>query len=136
MALRELRGETHRFFPRRYAPDYYDAVLGAIRGAGESYDIWENPLPGLRNLNINLRDRGFMVLPEPLGDHLPTGVTCLPITDNLPPIDLTLYTPRREATPAIRLLAETARQLARREGWIRTRRSPDPASTQPDWPGN
>lgn len=55
VALRELRGETVRFFPRRFAPRHYDAVLAALHSAGETFPVWENPLPGLRNLNLNLR---------------------------------------------------------------------------------
>lgn len=123
VALRELRGKTLRFFPRRFAPAHHDAVLAAIHSTGETFDIWENPLPGLRNLAINLRDGGFMLLPQSLGEHVPGGVTRLPLTDDLPPIDLILSVPRRELTPACRILVKTARRLAHREGWTRPNRA-------------
>ncbi|SDI08129.1 DNA-binding transcriptional regulator, LysR family [Nonomuraea jiangxiensis] len=116
VSLRELRGETLRFFPRRFAPHYHDAVLGAVRGTGAEFDVWENPLPGLRNLNVSLRDSGFMVLPRSLGRQLPSGIAYLTITDEMPPIELRLSW-QRNPSPAVTTLIRTARRLARREGW-------------------
>ncbi|MEU6788369.1 LysR substrate-binding domain-containing protein [Nonomuraea angiospora] len=119
VSLRDLRGETLRFFPRRFAPRYHDEVLAALHSTGETFDVWENPLPGLRNLNLNLSDNGFMLLPRSLGRQLPTGVTCLPLTDDLPPIELRISW-ERNPSPAATALIRTARRLARREGWTTT----------------
>jgi len=118
VALRDLRGETLRFFPRARAPRYYDDLLAALQGTGETFEVWENPLPGLRSLNVSLSERGFMVLPAALAGQLPAGVVCLALTDDLPTIDLGISR-RRDATPAVRLLVRTARDLARRERWPR-----------------
>lgn len=117
VSLCELRGETLRFFPRDRAPCYHDAVLAAVHSTGERFDVWENPLPGLRNLHINLRERGFMVLPTSLRDKFTTGVAWLPIRDALPSIDLTLCWQPRQAPHAAGLLVGTARRLARQERW-------------------
>ncbi|MFC4009478.1 LysR family transcriptional regulator [Nonomuraea purpurea] len=114
--LRDLRGETLRFFPRRFAPLYHDEVLGALRSTGEDFDVWENPLPGLRNLGVSLNDSGFMLLPRSLGRQLPGGIAYLPIVDELPPIELRLSW-ERNPSPAATALVRTARRLARREGW-------------------
>ncbi|MGI5150238.1 LysR family transcriptional regulator [Plantactinospora sp. CA-294935] len=116
VALSDLRGETLLFFPRRLAPHYHDTVLAALRSSGETFDVWENPLPGLRNLNLNLRDQGFMFLPWSLGRQLPNGVACLSTADELPTIDLEIAW-RRHPSPPVRALVDTARQLARRERW-------------------
>jgi Transcriptional regulator len=120
VALRDLRGQTLRFFPRRYAPFYYDRVLAALHSTGERFDVWENPLPGLRNLNLNLCEDGFMFLPRSVSLQLPAKITCLTVTDDLPPIELAISW-NRQATPAMIAFVHTARHLARKEGWLRTR---------------
>jgi len=117
VALRDLRGQTLRFFPRRYAPLYYDRVLAALTSTGETFEIWENPLPGLRNLNLNLYEDGFMFLPRSVSLQLPGQIVCLPVTDDLPPIELTISWNRHAAPPVIALV-HTARLLARQEGWL------------------
>jgi len=120
VALSELRGQTLRFFPRRFAPLYHDRVLAALHSTGENFDIWENPLPGLRNLNLNLCEDGFMFLPRSVSGQLPAKIACLTVTDDLPPIELAISW-NRQATPAVTTLVRTARWLARKEGWVRTR---------------
>lgn len=115
VALRELRGETLRFFPRRLAPHYHDRVLAALHGTGETFEVWENPLPGLRNLR-SLREDGFMLLPRSVAGQLPSGVACLTVTDELPPMELKISW-RRGSGPAVTALVHTAGRLARREGW-------------------
>lgn len=92
-------------------------MLSAISSSGETFDVWENPLPGLRNLSVNLRGQGFMVLPASLGDHLTAAVAWLPISDALPAIELSMFWPRREVSQVTRLVVSAARHLARREGW-------------------
>ncbi|WP_181448955.1 LysR family transcriptional regulator [Nonomuraea aridisoli] len=116
VSLRELRGETLRFFPRSYAPRYHDEVLAGVRGTGEEFEVWENPLPGLRNLAVSLSDGGFMVLPRSLCARLPGGIAFLPLLDRLPPIELRLsWAP--DPSPAVTALIRTAHRLARRERW-------------------
>lgn len=116
IALRELRGETLLFFPRTFAPHYYDAVLSAVSSAGEKFEVWENPLPGLRNLVVSLRGTGFMVMPRSLDGQIP-GAVCLPVTDPLGPVDLELAWPR-QVSARVRPLVRTARKLARERGWL------------------
>jgi DNA-binding transcriptional LysR family regulator len=87
LALSDLRGETFRFLPRRFAPQYYDAVLAALRSTGEDFHVWENPLPGLRYFG-DLATGGFNLLPVSISRSLPSGVKCLPVADRLPTVDL------------------------------------------------
>ena len=116
--LRELRGETLRFFPRHLAPRYHDTVLAALHSTGEAFEVWENPLPGLRNLGVSLSREGFMLLPDSLTGHLPAGVCGLAISDELPTIDLALSW-TVPASAAARLLVDTAERMARAESWPR-----------------
>jgi len=117
VALRQLRGETWRFFPRSFAPHYHDAITSAVRGTGEAFDTWENPLPGLRNLAVSLRRTGFMLLPRSVGDQLPAGLACVPVDDDLPTVDLELLW-RTGSAPATLAVVGTARDLAGRLGWL------------------
>jgi DNA-binding transcriptional LysR family regulator len=87
--LKDLRGDTFRFLPRRFAPDYYDAVLAAVRSCGEDFPLWHNPFPGLRYFG-DLGSGGFHVLPKSITSSLPAGVAVLPILDPLPGIELNL----------------------------------------------
>jgi DNA-binding transcriptional LysR family regulator len=107
VALRDLRGETFRFLPRRFAPNYYDAVLGALHSTGEDFPVWENPLPGLRHFG-DIRSDGFHMLPASIGDSLPAGLTCLTIADELPPAELQLVW-RTGAGRAVEAVATMAR---------------------------
>ncbi|MFG1942948.1 LysR substrate-binding domain-containing protein [Nonomuraea sp. NPDC048826] len=118
VSLRDLRGETLRFFPRRFAPHYHDRVLAALASTGETFEVWENPLPGLRNLNLHLRQDGFMFLPGSIARLLPAGIACLAVADELPPIELAVSWNRR-GTRAVTALVHAARRLAGEEGWSR-----------------
>ncbi len=112
VALAELRGETFRFLPRKFAPDYYDAVLTAVAGSGEEFTVWENPVPGLRYFG-DLGAGGFHVLPMSIKTSLPAGLRCLPITDALPQAELVMAW-RSGAGHAVEAVASVATKLARR----------------------
>jgi DNA-binding transcriptional LysR family regulator len=109
VALGDLRGETFRFLPRRFAPNYYDAVLSALRSTGEHFPVWENPLPGLRHFG-DIRSGGFHMLPASIGDSLPAGLRCLTILDDLPPAELEMVW-RPGAGRAVEAVAAIARLL-------------------------
>jgi DNA-binding transcriptional LysR family regulator len=124
VALAELRGETFRFLPRRFAPDYYDAVLAAVAGTGEEFAVWENPLPGLRYFG-DLGAGGFHVLPKSISRSLPAGLRCMQISDELPPATLVMAW-RPGSGQAVEAVASVAAKLARGRG-----RSED--DEQRDW---
>ncbi|MGH3785033.1 MAG: LysR family transcriptional regulator [Pseudonocardiaceae bacterium] len=108
VALRELRGETFRFLPRRFAPRYYDAVLAALRATGEEFTVWENPAPGLRNYG-DLRTGGFMLLPGSIEESLPATLRCLRVRDPLPAVELEMvWRPAAgKPTEAVLAIAQT-----------------------------
>lgn len=116
IALRDLRGETFRFFPRHLAPVYYDFVVGALHSTGETFEIWHNPHPGLRNFDVRELG-GFTVLAPSIGDGLPKGVTTIPLSDPLPLIDLEALWRPESLPPQGELLLQTARCLAHTLGW-------------------
>jgi DNA-binding transcriptional LysR family regulator len=107
VALGELRGETFRFLPRRFAPHYYDAVLRAVRSTGEEFAVWENPVPGLRHFG-DFRSGGFHMLPTSIGGSLPAGLRCLTIVDDIPRAELAMVW-RPGAGRAVEVVAAMAR---------------------------
>jgi DNA-binding transcriptional LysR family regulator len=109
VSLCELRDETFRFLPRRFAPHYYDSVLRALRSTGEDFRMWENPLPGLRHFG-DVRSGGFHMLPASIGGSLPAGLTCLTVVDELPPAVLEMVW-RPGAGRAVEAVAAMARML-------------------------
>lgn len=109
VALVDLRGESLRFLPRRFAPDYHDAVLTAVASTGEEFTVWENPLPGLRYFG-DLDAGGFHVLPASISRSLPAGLRCLPISDELPPAELVMSW-RSGAGQAVEAVASVASKL-------------------------
>jgi DNA-binding transcriptional LysR family regulator len=111
VALAELRGETFRFLPRRFAPNYYDAVLAAVGGTGEEFTVWENPLPGLRYFG-DLGAGGFHLLPMSISRSLPAGLRCMQISDELPPAELVMAW-RSGAGQAVEAVASIATKVAR-----------------------
>ncbi len=116
--LCELRGETFRFVARRIAPRYFDGVLAALHSTGETFEVWENPVTGLRTYQ-NLHHGGFMLVPCTVSRHLPGGIVALEVLDDLPRIDVELTWRPEAASPALAALVATAREVACAEGWTR-----------------
>lgn len=116
LALREFRGQPFCFFARRLSPAYYDAMLAALRSAGESFEIWENAVPGMRDWK--LRDgAGFSLVPESIADRRPEGTARIHLTDELRALDIELVWEPGRLTPAARLLIDAATSYAREAGW-------------------
>jgi DNA-binding transcriptional LysR family regulator len=109
VALRDLRGHTFQAFDRALAPRYYDALIEAIQSTGETFPVWENPLPGLRHLG--LREGRFLLIPAPLAPRLPGPLACLPLADPVPDAELLLVWSPDATDPALTRLVETAREL-------------------------
>jgi DNA-binding transcriptional LysR family regulator len=114
--LSDFRGATFRFFPRHLSSGYYDTILAILDGSGETFDILENPTPGLRHLSL-LDGRGFTLVPATVGTHPPGGTVTIPLADNLPPVDLELQWRKDTTSPAIHAVATTARTLAASLAW-------------------
>ncbi|MDT0447352.1 LysR family transcriptional regulator [Streptomyces johnsoniae] len=134
VSLADLRGETFRFITREPAPGYVDAVFAALGATGETFPVWENPVPGLRN-HTEVSGGGFMLLPRSVAEHLLPAAACLPVLDDLPPVPLALVRPGRVTAPAVAALIRTARAVAAREGWRRPghrRSGPRPSRTGQD----
>lgn len=115
VALHDLRGETLRFLPRRLAPAWFDLVTAAVQGSGESFEVWLSADPRLGTFAVDDLG-GFTVVPASVGERLPRGVACVPLTDPLPTVDLVVVWRPDATSSAGHLVVETARKLAATEG--------------------
>jgi DNA-binding transcriptional LysR family regulator len=108
--LRELRGGTFCFFPRHLSPDSYDTVTAALGHTGETFPVWEEPVPTARHERLR-EGKDFTLVPRSLGEHPPAGTTVLTVLDDLPPVELRLVWRRDALSPSARALVEVARDL-------------------------
>jgi DNA-binding transcriptional LysR family regulator len=111
IALRDLRGETFRFLPRRLAPLYVDFVMAAVHSTGETFEVWQSADPRLGTFAVDDLG-GFTVVPASVGERLPRSVACVPFTDPLPEVDLDVVWRPDATSSAAQLVVETAHKLA------------------------
>jgi DNA-binding transcriptional LysR family regulator len=110
VSLRDLSDHTFCYFPRRRAPAYHDAVLAALTSTGETFEVWEYPIP---NAPLN-----FTVVPSSTAPHLPDGLVVRPISDPLPTFDLELLWNPESLSPTAGAVISTAMNLADEESWL------------------
>jgi DNA-binding transcriptional LysR family regulator len=111
VCLHDLQGETFRFLPRRLAPLYHDLVVSAVQGAGVTFDVWPSADPWL-GCHAIADLGGFTVVPASVGARLPGGVTCLPLVDPVPAVDLVVLWRPDAVLPPAELVVKAAHQLA------------------------
>jgi DNA-binding transcriptional LysR family regulator len=106
--LAELGGGRLCFLARRLAPTLYDTVIAALHHTGERFEIWENPLAGLRHLGFS-RPGDFTLVPESAVEHLTAGnVVGFTLLDDLPCLEVKLFWRPEALSPPARLLVEAA----------------------------
>jgi DNA-binding transcriptional LysR family regulator len=116
--LADFRGSTFTFFPRHLAPGYYDAIRAVLDSSGEEYEVFENPVAGLRHLSL-LDNDGFTLVPRTVGQHPPDGTVSIPLDgDDVPTVDLELLWRRGNAAPVVQAFAALASELAVSRGWL------------------
>jgi DNA-binding transcriptional LysR family regulator len=115
ISLYDLHGETFRFLPRRLGALYYDVVVAAVQSTGEVFEVWESADPWLGSLAISDLG-GFTVVPSSVGARLPNDVTCVPLTDALPSVELGIAWRPEATSPQAQLVIKAARQLTGGDG--------------------
>ncbi|GAA4554258.1 LysR family transcriptional regulator [Amycolatopsis samaneae] len=116
VALREFAGQTFRFYSSHLAPAHHAALMTALRVTGETFNYEEDPVPGLRRLD--LRDRAsFTLVPVSMARHLVTAeVAAVPLVEP-PTLDLELVWRRDDLPPAAALVVSVADTLTHTERW-------------------
>ncbi|MCO6006228.1 LysR family transcriptional regulator [Actinoallomurus purpureus] len=116
VGLREFAGQRFCHPARRLAPDRYDFMAKALERTGETFEYWESPIHGLSHLDLQDR-RSFALVAASVVGRVPVGTVTIALTDDVPPLELQMVWKRSNASAALRLLIDTARDVARREGW-------------------
>lgn len=114
--LREFAGQTFCVFARRHAPAYHDRLLAVLEATGETFEHWENPVPGIRYLNLSEGAR-FALLPDGMTAQLPTTTTAIRLDGDPAALDLSLVWRSGRPTAAVEALVATAEELAEAQGW-------------------
>lgn len=116
ISLRELRGNTFCYFPRSFAPANHEVVSAALRSTGENFPVSEHLAPGLRHPPLT-DEHSFTLLPASMIGHLPAGTVGIPLTDDLPTLDLSMAWPRASAAGPIGTVIAAANKVAAAKGW-------------------
>ncbi len=102
--------------PRRLAPDRYDFMTSALQQTGETFEYWESPIHGLGHLDLRDR-RSFALVAASAAGQVPVRTATIAITDDLPALELQMVWKRDNASATLGIFIDTARGVARREGW-------------------
>lgn len=116
VSLRELRGETFCFLNRQLAPVYHDHVFAALRSTGETFEVWEHPVPGLRQSPLRSGE-GFTVVCRSAAVRLPGGHVALELVDDLPPVVVEAVWRAGALTAAAQRFLRAARTLSQVRNW-------------------
>jgi DNA-binding transcriptional LysR family regulator len=115
-ALREFAGQRFCHPPRRLAPDRFEFMAAALERTGEIFEYWESPIHGLGHLDLQDRHSFALVAGSATG-QVPVGTATVAITDDLPSLNLQMVWKRDNTSPTLKILIDTAREIARRNGW-------------------
>jgi DNA-binding transcriptional LysR family regulator len=115
-ALREFAGQRFCHPPRRLAPGRYDFMTTVLERTGETFEYWESPIHGLGHLDLSDRRSFALVVASAVG-QVPVGTTTVPIIDDLPTLELQMVWKRDNTSAILKILVESARAVARDEGW-------------------
>ena len=114
--LRDFAGQRFCQPPRRLAPDRYDLMTTALEQTGETFEYWESPIHGLGHLDLSDRRSFALVVASAVG-QVPVKTATIAITDDLPPLELQMVWKRGNTSATLKILIDTARRVAQREGW-------------------
>jgi DNA-binding transcriptional LysR family regulator len=90
LALPALRGERFLLFPRRFAPEYYDALMAIFRQAGVEPQVVHDTNRLHTTLSLVATGRGVSLTPKCVGRLARPGVVCRPLRPRVPDIEMGL----------------------------------------------
>ena len=95
LTVSALRDERCIFFPRRFAPGYYDALMAIFRHAGVEPKVVHDTNRLHTMLSLVATGRGISLTGKCVGRLARPGVVCRPLSPRVPDIEMGLaYDPR------------------------------------------
>ncbi|MEU9123012.1 LysR family transcriptional regulator [Streptomyces sp. NPDC048506] len=108
--LAGLRDETFQLWPREMAPGYYDAVVGACRGAGFE-PVLDETASGSNAWAQIAAGRGVNLVVASLAHQLPRGITLVPLAPPRPELRLDAVWRAEHPHPAVPRLLDGCAEL-------------------------
>lgn len=106
----DLRADPMILFPRRAAPDYYDALVGVCRRAGFTPRV-SHETPSIQtNLALVAAGFGVTLLPAAIRNLQRAGVVYRPLTPPIPHVEMAAAYRRGDEGPALSAFLEVLRQ--------------------------
>jgi DNA-binding transcriptional LysR family regulator len=84
LALPALRDERFMLFPRRFAPEYYDALMAVFRQAGVEPRIAHDSSRLYTTLSLVATGRGVTLAPKCVEQLARPGIVCRPLRPRVP----------------------------------------------------
>jgi DNA-binding transcriptional LysR family regulator len=110
VTLAELRDERFIFFPRRFAPTYYDALMAIFRDAGVEPRIVHDTNRLHTVLSLVATGRGVSLTGKCVERLGRPGIVCRPLRPRVPNIEMAIAYDSRNPSPLLRsFLAVVAR---------------------------
>lgn len=115
--LSALGDRRFEVWPREMAPGFYDAVVGACRGAGFEPALDERA--GGNTVWGYIADgHGVGLINESIAEQLPRGIRLVDLADAAPVLATELVWHRDSLPPAAELACGAIRKLARERSWM------------------
>jgi DNA-binding transcriptional LysR family regulator len=115
--LSSLRDEQFEIWPRKMAPGFYDAVVGACRAAGFEPRLDERA-GGNTVWGYIARGLGVALVNGSRAEQLPSGIQLLGVSDVAPTLTIQAVWRRNDELPALDRALNAISQIAARERWL------------------
>jgi DNA-binding transcriptional LysR family regulator len=115
--LSSLRDEQFEIWPRKMAPGFYDAVVGACRAAGFEPRLDERA-GGNTVWGYIARGLGVALVNGSLAEQLPNGIRLLGVSNVTPALTIQALWRRSDELPALDRALNAISDIAARERWL------------------
>jgi DNA-binding transcriptional LysR family regulator len=115
--LSSLRDEQFEIWPRKMAPGFYDAVVGACRAAGFEPRLDERA-GGNTVWGYIASGRGVALVNGSGAEQLPSGIRLLGVSNGTPTLTIQALWRRNDELPALDRALNAISRIAARERWL------------------
>jgi DNA-binding transcriptional LysR family regulator len=115
--LSSLRDEQFEIWPRKMAPGFYDAVVGARQAAGFEPRLDERA-GGNTVWGYIARGLGVALVNGSLAEQLPSGIRLLGVSNVTPALTIQALWRRNDELPALDRALNAISRIAARERWL------------------
>jgi DNA-binding transcriptional LysR family regulator len=115
--LSSLRDDQFEIWPRKMAPGFYDAVVGACRAAGFEPRLDERA-GGNTVWGYIASGRGVALVNGSGAEQLPSGIRLLGVSNGTPTLTIQALWRRNDELPALDRALNAISRIAARERWL------------------